>query len=59
MSEPLLDVTEASKVLGVPRSWIYMSCEAPEGDLPYFKIGRYLRFRESELLAYLETNRGR
>ena len=57
MSEPLLDVTAASKVLGVPKSWVYVRVESPECDLPHFKIGRYLRFLESELLAYRETNR--
>ena len=58
MSEPLLDVTEASKVLGVPKSWVYARVEQPECDLPHFHVGRYLRFRASELNDYLERNRG-
>ena len=41
MSEPLLDVTEASQVLGVPKSWVYARVESPECDLPHFKLGRY------------------
>ena len=57
MSEPLLGVTEASKVLGVPKSWVYARVESEECDLPHFKIGRYIKFRASELLAYVETNR--
>ena len=55
--DPLLNVAEASKILGVPKSWVYARVELRECDLPHFKIGRYLRFRESELLDYLETNR--
>ena len=57
MSEPLLDVTAASKVLGVPKSWVYARVESPECDLPHFKLGRYIKFRESELLSYIEKNR--
>ena len=29
MSELMLDVTEASKVLGVPKSWVYARVESP------------------------------
>ena len=56
--DPLLSVAEAAKVLGVPKFWIYARVESREEcDLPHFKLGRYIKFRESELLAYLETNR--
>ena len=54
---PLLDVAAAAALLGVPRSWVYARVASPECDLPHFKLGRYIKFRESELLAYLETNR--
>ena len=54
---PLLDVAAAAALLGVPRSWVYARVESVDCNLPHFKIGRYLRFRESELLTYLETNR--
>ena len=58
MSEPLLNVTEAAAVLGVPRSWLYARVESPACDVPFFRLGRYLRFRASELDTYLEKNRG-
>ena len=54
MADHLLDVTEADKVLGLPKSWIYARVESPECDLPHFRLGRYLKFRESELLSYIE-----
>ena len=57
-SEALLDVTEAAALLGVPRSWIYARVESPKCDIPHFRVGRYIKFRASELLAYLERNRG-
>ena len=55
--DPLLDVAAAAALLGVPRSWVYSRVESPECDLPHFKVGRYLKFRTSELFAYLETKR--
>ena len=55
---PLLDVAAAAALLGVPRSWVYARVESPECDLPHFRVGRYLKFRASELNAYLEQNRG-
>ena len=57
MSEALLNVAEAATFLGVPRSWIYARVEAPDCDVPHFRVGRYVKFRESELELYLEKNR--
>ena len=55
--DAILDVAQAAAFLGVPRSWVYARVEGPECDLPHFKIGRYLKFRRSELLTYFEHNR--
>ena len=57
--DALLNVAQAAAFLGVPRSWIYSRVESSDCDVPHFKLGRYLKFRESELLAYLELNRRR
>ena len=57
-TERLVTVKEASEILNVPRSWVYAKVESPDCDLPHFRVGRYLKFRESELNAYLEQNRG-
>lgn len=56
-TDVLLDVAEAAAFLGVKASWIYARVELPESDLPHYKVGRYLRFRPSELFDYLERNR--
>ena len=53
--EELIDVVEAARLLGVPRSWIYSAADA--GRLPGFKVGKYWRFRCSELTAWLEEQR--
>ena len=57
--EPVLDIAAAAHILGVPRSWLYARVELKEQcDVPHFRVGRYLRFRASELEAYLQKNRG-
>ena len=55
--ESPLGVGEAAKVLGVPKSWLYARVERPDCDVPYFKMGRYLRFYASELQALIDTKR--
>jgi excisionase family DNA binding protein len=54
--ERLLSVSEAAEMLGVPTSWIYSAAEG--NRLPSFKLGKYRRFKASELTAWLEKQRG-
>ena len=58
MTEPLLNVAEAAALLGVAPSWVYGKIETPTCDVPFYRVGRYLRFKASELDAYLEANQG-
>ena len=58
MTEPLLNVAEAAALLGVPRSWVYARIETPKCDVPFYRVGRYIKFKASELDAYLEANQG-
>ena len=51
----LLDVTQAAALLAVPVSWVYAHAES--GQLPRYRIGKYLRFRRAELLAWLAEQR--
>ena len=53
--ERLLSVGEVAERLGVAPSWVYTEAEARR--LPSFKLGKYRRFRLSEILAWLETRR--
>jgi len=41
--------------LGVPVSWVYMKCRSR--DLPYVKLGNYVRFDVDELDAWVEQHR--
>jgi excisionase family DNA binding protein len=54
----LLTVGEVAALLNVPRKWVYrrVGLKPPEG-IPYLKVGKYLRFRESDLREYVERLR--
>jgi excisionase family DNA binding protein len=56
MSESLLSREEVAKLLGVPpktlAAWAY------QGRGPtYYRLGRRVAYRESELMAWLDTQR--
>jgi len=54
----LLSVEEVTSLLNVPRKWVYrrVGLKPPDG-IPYLKVGKYLRFRESDLRDYVERLR--
>ncbi len=54
-NEPLVDITEIEKATGLPRSWLYAQTAA--GRIPHLKLGKYLRFRPSEVQRWLESHR--
>jgi len=51
----LVTRTELSEKLGLSES--YISKLMSEGNLPYFKIGRSVRFRLTEVVVWLQTRR--
>ena len=55
MTERLITAREVGEMLGFSTGTILDWWEA--GRLPGFKLGRAVRFRESELLAWLEEQR--
>jgi excisionase family DNA binding protein len=55
MSERLLTSAELAGILGFATGTVLDWFE--RGELPGFRIGGRLRFRESEVLAWLETKR--
>jgi excisionase family DNA binding protein len=54
----LLTVEEVASLLNVPQKWVYrrVGLRPPDG-IPYLKVGKYLRFRESDLWEYIERLR--
>jgi excisionase family DNA binding protein len=55
--EELLTIDELAALLKVPKSWIYERTRRRGAErLPYIKLGKYLRFEEGAIRAYLNRN---
>jgi excisionase family DNA binding protein len=50
----LLTAPEAAALLSVPESWVRE--QARLGLVPHIRLGRYVRFRRSAVLAWLESH---
>ena len=51
----LLTVEEVAGLLNVPVSWVYeRTRQRGLNRLPGFRLGKYWRFREAEVFAWLE-----
>ena len=55
MAQELRDISWMAKKLGVPTSWLYARTRT--GEIPHFKLGKYVRFDESEILKWLESQK--
>jgi excisionase family DNA binding protein len=54
----LLTVEEVAGLFQVPTSWVYERTRQREVNrLPGFRLGKYWRFREADVLAWLERQR--
>ena len=51
-AERLLDVEALAKHLGVTKQWVYGKVHA--NSIPHFKLGKYPRFRLSEVEQWLQ-----
>lgn len=54
----LLTVREVAELLQVPVSWVYERTRRRAVDrIPAFRLGKYWRFREADVLAWVERQR--
>jgi excisionase family DNA binding protein len=54
----LLTVDEVAEILRVPTSWVYgRTRERSKDRIPGFRLGKYWRFRQCEVLAWVESQR--
>ena len=53
--EPLIEIDVASKIIHKAKSTIYALARAHK--LPYYKPGKMLQFKRSELMAWVETSK--
>lgn len=55
----LLTAGEVAHMLKVPVSWVYDRTRRRGSDrMPHFKLGKYLRFSEQEVVDWLQKVRG-
>ncbi len=54
-TDRLLDAGELAAVLHVPVSWVRQ--ESREGRIPCVRLGRYVRFDRSDVLAWVERQK--
>ena len=55
MTDRLLEAREVAELLAVPVSWV--RAETRAGRLPHLTLGRYKRYDEAAVLAWLEGQR--
>jgi len=54
-ADELLTPAELAEELKVPRTWIYTRTKyRGEGAIPRIHVGKYIRFRREEVMAWLE-----
>jgi len=51
----IFDIKQLSEYLNVPVTWIYR--QTSDHNIPYYKLGRYNRFKKSEIDEWLETQK--
>ncbi len=57
-ADALLTVEEVAELLRVPPSWVYERTRRRGVDrIPGFRLGKYWRFRQADVLAWLERQR--
>ncbi len=53
MTEQLLTLAEVADRLSVGKTWLYQRTK--KNEIPVIRVGRFCRFRWSEILDWLET----
>jgi excisionase family DNA binding protein len=55
MNEQFETIDELAEILKVPKSWLYSKTRETGPDaIPRLKIGKYIRFRLPDVMAWLE-----
>lgn len=55
MGKNLVGVQEIANVLSVPVSWVYQQTSLGQEAIPYYKIGKYVRFDIDEVLRHMRN----
>ena len=54
--EPLINAHDVAAMLGMSLSWVRKHTR--NNDLPYYKLGHYVRYRRSDILDWLAAEGG-
>jgi len=55
MDKKLIGVKTMAEKLDVAKSWIYSRTRTNE--IPHYKVGKYVKFEESEIMEWLKSQR--
>ena len=56
--QKLLTIGELAELLDVPKGWIYQRTrDRSPSTIPFYKLGKYLRFDPDKVRAWLEAQR--
>nr|BDD46988.1 hypothetical protein 6 [Desulfobacteraceae bacterium] len=55
MDKNLIGIKKMAEKIHVPKSWLYSRTRTNE--IPYYKIGKYVRFDEDEVLDWLKKQK--
>lgn len=56
LGERLIDAREAALTLNLPLYWLTHAKERARLRLPHYRVGKLLRFKSSELIAWMEAS---
>ena len=51
MNQNLIGIKEMARKLDLPVSWLYSRTRT--GEIPFYKIGKYVKFNESEVMEWI------
>jgi excisionase family DNA binding protein len=58
LRQTLFTIEDVAELLKVPVSWVYGHTRSRSADrIPGFRLGKYWRFRETDVIAWLERKR--
>ena len=55
LGEPLIDAREAALSLNLPMYWLTHAKERQRLGLPHYRVGKLVRFKLNELVAWIDA----
>lgn len=55
-ADKMVDAEEIARILDVPVSWIYSRTRLGKDEIPYVKVGKYIRFNPHEAIEHFKRS---